>query len=85
MTFDLQLLLSNRLSETERAAVRGPAWVSCSINVVFLCFISCLRHHRRSHVAMATQPHPAGNPRAHHPDPTLQAHAGLRILRHRHV
>lgn len=34
---------------------------------------------------MATQPHPAGNPRAHHPDPTLQEHPGLRILRHRYV
>lgn len=54
-------------------------------SVVFLCFISCLRHYGRSHVAMATQPHSTGNPRAHHPDPTLQAHAGLRILRHRYV
>lgn len=54
-------------------------------SVVFLCFISCLRHYGRSHVAMATEPHSTGNPRAHHPDPTLQAHAGLRILRHCYV
>lgn len=52
---------------------------------IFIFFISCHRHYGWPHVAMATEPHPAGNPRAHHPDTTSQAHASLRLLRHGYV
>ena len=60
-------------------------WCVGTVENVFLFFISCHRHYRWPHVAMATEPHPAGNPRAHHPNTTSQAHTSLRILRHRYV